>query len=156
MVLTENGLFTVIRWGHDSPPSAPHSCWQTQPGDDPGGDVAPPAVSSHVRILGDHPLLSPAALAWFDRSVRRRDPEIVVLPTVVTAAVAVLRSTQYRRTQADIAIALEDILALSVRVEDRAVVAAAVELLRDRPSRDWEDCLIAAYAMAIADGHLAT
>jgi len=110
-----------------------------------------------VRILlGDHPLVSPAAHAWFDRSVRRSDPEIVVLPTVVIEAVAVLRSTEYRRTQADMVVALEDILALPVHVEDRAVVAAAVELLRDRPSRDWEDCLIAAYAMAIADGHLAT
>ena len=106
-------------------------------------------------LLTDHPTQSAAVRSWFERS-RRRRTQLIILPTVLTELVTVLRLSRPPLTHQAIVSALDTVLGMAFTIVDRAIIQKAWELYRDLHARDWEDCLIAAYSMAIADGHLAT
>ena len=90
------------------------------------------------------------------RAFSRRSPEVLLLPTVLTEMVTAFRENVPAITHAQIVDALEALLDMPFTIVDRDIVEAAVGRYRGLRARDWEDCLIAAYATALAGGRLAT
>lgn len=69
----------------------------------------------------------------------------------MSEAVFVLKGRTYSFTRSDIVAFLESLNGLPVRIADRAVITRAVALYRDIHD-DWDDCLVAAYALEQGDG----
>lgn len=107
-------------------------------------------------LLNDHPIQSSAVDRWFERSVARRRPEAVILQVVIVELLRVLRAGPYGFPHAQLVSTVEWALGLPATIEGRDVVESALGLYRQSLARDWEDCLIAAHAIAHADGALAT
>ncbi|MGH2632553.1 MAG: PIN domain-containing protein, partial [Tepidiformaceae bacterium] len=107
-------------------------------------------------FLDGHPVLSSRVEAWIRQAFSARQPELIVLPTVLTEMVFAFRVNVPPFTHAQILAVLDALLDMPFTVVERAVVEAAVEQYRLVHARDWEDCLIAAYATQLAEGRLAT
>lgn len=107
-------------------------------------------------FLNEHPPQSSTIQRWLQQTFGRRDPELILVPTVLTEMVAVLRTSRPVPTHQQILGVLDALLDMPFTIVDRLVVSAAVEQYRQARARDWEDCLIAAYATHLAGGRLAT
>lgn len=82
--------------------------------------------------------------------------QLLVSTSTVSELVFVLRGQTYRRDRAAIAATLGDLLNNDVFLfADRNSVANAVSLFRDHHS-DWDDCMVAAYALEHAGGNVAS
>ncbi len=78
---------------------------------------------------------------------------LVVAPTTVSEFVYVLSGAVLAYSRNDVVSAIENLLALPFQFEDASVVASALTLYRDHHP-DWDDCVVAAYALERADGRL--
>ncbi|HET7737927.1 MAG TPA: PIN domain-containing protein [Tepidiformaceae bacterium] len=106
-------------------------------------------------VLGDIPAQTRAAVAHLS-DLRLRGREAYVAAATISEVVFVLRGQVYRRTREQISHALNEILWISAfAVGDAQVVRRAVTLYRDHHD-DWDDCLVAAYALEHAGGRVAS
>lgn len=87
------------------------------------------------------------------RSAARRGATLVVAPTTVSEFVYVLSGSVLAYSRSDVVSAVEKLLALPLRFQDSSVVELALTLYRDHHP-DWDDCVIAAYALERANGRL--
>lgn len=78
------------------------------------------------------------------------DPPLVASNTV-SEAVFVLRGRIYSYPREAIAAFIEQLLVSPLRFAELAVIERAVEFYRDHHD-DWDDCLLAAYALERGDG----
>ncbi|MEX1104078.1 MAG: type II toxin-antitoxin system VapC family toxin [Dehalococcoidia bacterium] len=99
-------------------------------------DSAEKAAAVHALVSG---LSEPAA------------PRLVVSAATVSEVVFVARGATYRRTRSDLVELLGLLLAGPFSLPDRQVVSRARDLYRDVHD-DWNDCLLAAYALEQGDG----
>ena len=107
-------------------------------------------------FLDDHPTQSAAVRLWLERAFRQRDPELILVATVITEMINTLRQEVPAKTHGQILDVLDALLDMPFTIVDRAIVEAATVRYRQLRARDLEDCLIAAYATALAEGRLAT
>lgn len=115
----------------------------------------PPFVDTNVLLrllLADHEDHSPAARDYF-RGLRETGRVAGLTPAIVSEVVFVLQGPRYRRSREEIASALELVLQLPLHVVDREEVQQAISLYRT-VHPDWDDALLAAYAISRADGEL--
>jgi predicted nucleic acid-binding protein len=104
-----------------------------------------------VRFFtGDDPDQQAVVGAYF-RDLATGDGSLYVLPSTLSEVVFVLRGRNYNYDHAELARTLDSILQLPLVVVDRPIVAHAVDLFRS-VHKDWDDCLVAAYAMHYATG----
>ncbi len=106
-----------------------------------------------VRLLmDDDPVQSPAARAYF-RAAASGKARPFISASTISELVYVLGGPRLRFERARLAEAVEAVLDLDAVVSDRSVVARACALLRTAHP-DWDDCLLAAYAIERAEGRL--
>ncbi len=103
-------------------------------------------------LLDDDPVQSPAARIFF-RTASLMRPQPIIATTTVSEFVYVLGGPRLALDRERQAAAVETILGLDIAVQDRDVIAKACQLLRSS-SDDWDDCVVAAYALERADGRL--
>ncbi|MEP7217200.1 MAG: PIN domain-containing protein [Anaerolineaceae bacterium] len=103
-------------------------------------------------ILNDEPAKTDA-MRNFLRQPESTRGIVELHTTTVSEIVYVLGSPRCGYPRGDIVRALEAVLALPVRVTDAAVVESAFELFRD-VHHDWDDCVVAAYALQRTEGRL--
>jgi len=104
-------------------------------------------------VLVDHPAQAEAARRLMDR-VEAGEETAHLAATTLSEAVFVLAGPRLRRSPGDVAAFVEGVLALDVNIEHRAQVEQALELFREH--HDWDDCLLAAYALERAGGRIAS
>lgn len=78
-------------------------------------------------------------------------PALHVAASTVSETVFVLRGKVYTFDRSRIVTFLEALLMLPLRIADRAVIQRAMTIYRDHHD-DWDDCLLAAYALERGDG----
>ncbi|MGI8925818.1 MAG: PIN domain-containing protein [Tepidiformaceae bacterium] len=105
-------------------------------------------------ILKDNPAQWEAAIRLIEDAPSEA-LRLILMPTTVSELVYVLGGPKEGRSVAEVASALETVLALPIRIIDLSVIATAVELYRNHHS-DWDDCVVAAYAIDRAGGRLAS
>lgn len=103
-------------------------------------------------LLADHPSHSPAAVALL-REARARELDLAITPSTISECVYVLGGARLGFTRMEVAAAIEAVLALPATLEDRDLVNLALDLFRT-VHNDWDDCLVAAYALRRAHGRL--
>ena len=79
----------------------------------------------------------------------------LLYPATLSEVVYVVRGSAYRWGPSEIVEGLRALLLPPVTIIDRAVVVRAVDLF-ERHHRDWDDCLLAAYALDVSDGRIAS
>lgn len=94
-----------------------------------------------------------AVEAMLQEAALRRGPALDVASSTVSETIFVLRGKNYEFDRVRIVAFLEGLLALPVRVVERSIIERAVGLYRDVHS-DWDDCLLAAYAIERSNGRL--
>lgn len=80
-------------------------------------------------------------------------PRLIVAAATISEVVFVLKGVVYKFEPSEIAAALRKILTLRIVVLDRDVVARAVSFFGTTHT-DWNDCLLAAYAIERCGGAL--
>ena len=100
-------------------------------------------------LLRDHPEQSPATKAFMD-ALAPLD-RLIVLSTTVSELVFVASGRTYGVTRAEIADLIGQLLAGPFELADRETIAVARDLYRDVHD-DWDDCVLAAYALEEGDG----
>ncbi len=105
-------------------------------------------------LLQDHDQHHAAADRLFE-SAGFDEFELVVTPPTLSEVVFVLGGSIHKRSRTEIVEALRAVLDLPLDVFDRSVVATAIELFESRHP-DWDDCLLAAYALEHAGGSIAS
>ena len=103
-------------------------------------------------ILDDEPAKTDA-MRDFLRQPESTRGVVELQTTTVSEIVYVLGSPRCGYPREEIVRALEAVLALPLRVTDAAVVESAFELFRD-VHPDWDDCVVAAYALQRTEGRL--
>lgn len=103
-------------------------------------------------LLDDDPIQSPPARDYVRQATAER-PLPIVAATTVSELVYVLRGQRLAFDRGRAANAVVGVLELGVTVQDREVIATAAELLRSIHD-DWDDCMVAAYAIERAGGRL--
>lgn len=86
---------------------------------------------------------------------RSRRPRLILTAATLSEIVFVLSKSVYRYSRSQVADAVEGLLSLPIDVVDAEVIASAVEIFRNRHP-EWDDALLAAYALARADGGIYT
>ncbi|MCZ2109932.1 MAG: PIN domain-containing protein [Dehalococcoidia bacterium] len=86
---------------------------------------------------------------------RSRRPRLVLTIATLSEIVFVLSKSVYRYSRSEVADAVEGLLSLPIEVMDADIVAHAVGIFRNRHP-EWDDALLAAYALARADGGIYT
>lgn len=89
-----------------------------------------------------------------DAQSGRIAPPLIAVSTL-SEAVLVLLGRTYRVTRSGVAAFIEALLAAPLRFPERAVIERALDLYRD-VHNDWDDCLLAAYALERSAGRLAS
>ena len=105
-------------------------------------------------LLNDHARLSPTARRIFEAAGAGR-LKLVTAPATLSEVVFVLTAPALGRSRLETVAALRAILALPVRVTERSIVEAALQLYESIHD-DWDDCLVAAYAIASTAGRVAS
>lgn len=106
-----------------------------------------------LRLILDDDPVRPAAVREFLQLPEVKRGTVELRPTTVSEIVYVLSGSRQAYARADVARTLEAMLALPVRVLDEDVVRNAVELYRD-VHPDWDDCVVAAYALLRDNGRI--
>lgn len=105
-------------------------------------------------LLDEDPVHGPAALRFL-ASAAGDEQSLVVSTETLSEVVVVLAGRRYRAPRGEIVSAMRELLALPLRVLDRTVVAVALDLY-EHHHPDWDDCLLAAYAMEHTGGRVAS
>lgn len=100
----------------------------------------------------DVPAQADSAEAYL-RGAPGRGFELAVTTTTVSEFAFVLGGAMLGYSRQEVAGALQALLELPFRFQDLPVIALAVDLYRDHHP-DWDDCLLAAYAIERADGRV--
>ncbi|MEX0784479.1 MAG: PIN domain-containing protein [Dehalococcoidia bacterium] len=101
-------------------------------------------------FLRDHPEQFQAARLTIENITDPSD-YLRVSPSTISEYVFVALGPLYKRTRAEIAESVAAILGGPFDVTERETVGQAVALYRDVHD-DWDDCLLAAYALEQGDG----
>ncbi|MFN8507946.1 MAG: type II toxin-antitoxin system VapC family toxin [Dehalococcoidia bacterium] len=104
-------------------------------------------------ILDDHPEQAASALRLIEAAVA--DGTGAIVPSTLNEVMFVLTGPRLRTPPLIAARHLRTLLGLGLTVIDRDVVVRAVDIF-ERHHRDWDDCLLAAYALEITDGRIAS
>lgn len=105
-----------------------------------------------VRLVtGDDPVLSPAA----GRFITEHEFACRLTAATISEVVFVVRGAHYGWDRGKIVLAIRGILDSTITVIDRPVVERALDLFEQHHS-DWDDCLLAAYAMESTEGRVAS
>ena len=116
-----------------------------------------PFLDTNILVryfMKDDPSQYEAARALIEGIADETDSPRIAASTV-SEYVFVARGAIYRRTREEIADSVRAIVTGPFDVDDREVVAQANELYRTVHD-DWDDCLVAAYAIERADGRVAS
>jgi predicted nucleic acid-binding protein len=105
-------------------------------------------------LLRDHREHSPAARVLIAEA-GRGERILVLAGSTISELAYVLRSGTMGYRRARLAEAVELVLDLPIEIEDRDVFARAATIYRDEHN-DWDDCVVAAYAIVRAGGQLAS
>lgn len=103
-------------------------------------------------LMDDDPVQSPATRDYFRRAAAG-GAKTVISAATISELVYVLGGPRLGFDRERLAEAVEAVIGLEALVPDRAVIARACELLRTTHP-DWDDCLLAAYAIERADGRV--
>lgn len=86
---------------------------------------------------------------------RSRRPRLILTAATLSEVVFVLSKSVYQYPRSQVADAVEGLLSLPIEVIDADVIASAADIFRNRHP-EWDDALVAAYALARADGGIYT
>ncbi len=102
-------------------------------------------------LMGDHPEHTPRAIAL----LRGESPGLIPVlgPATLSELVWVLGGPRIGLSRPEIAAMLREVLQFQIEFINRAVVETAVESY-ETVSNDWDDCLVAAFALAVSDGRV--
>ena len=103
-------------------------------------------------ILNDEPAKT-VAIKDFLRLPEAKRGAIELHTTTVSEIVYVLRSPRHSYPRDEIVRAMEMVLTLPLRVVEADIVRSAIDLYRDAHP-DWDDCIVAAYALERSEGRL--
>jgi predicted nucleic acid-binding protein len=104
-------------------------------------------------FLKDVPEQSEAAIAFVASSRQPGGVRLAVSPTTISEVIFVARGPHYRLDRASLVEVVGALLNGPLTLLDRSVVARAHALYRDVHD-DWDDCLLAAYAIERTEGRL--
>ncbi len=114
-------------------------------------DVAQVDTNGILRpLLQDHAEQSPRVIAWFDLP-REERPRLRVAPSTLSEVVFVLTGARMKLPRERVVQYLDIVMEMPFEFDNAAVVARAMELYRTVHD-DWDDCLVAAYALEYNDG----
>lgn len=103
-------------------------------------------------VLLDNAAMTSAVEAYLQIPERDRKT-LVVAPTTISEVVFVLAGPRIHLPSSEVARAVRFILSLPVRFLDRDVVERALGLY-ESVHADWDDCMVAAYALERADSEV--
>ena len=104
-------------------------------------------------VLAEHPDQSPRSLEYVARAPASGPDSLVVSPVALSEFVWVLRGRRLGFTRSEIADALRAVLEMELTFLDKPVMNRAAQLYADIHP-EWEDCVLAAYAMEQASGRV--
>jgi predicted nucleic acid-binding protein len=104
--------------------------------------------------LDDQPAQAAAGRSLFER-VGVGELQLVLHPHTVSEFLFVLTGPRLGHTPLQAAEALRAVLALPLVVRDRPIIERAADLMVTS-NPDWDDCLLAAYAMEHTGGRVAS
>lgn len=102
-------------------------------------------------LLKDHPEQSPASKTF----IAGLSPygRLTILPSTIAEIVFVARGPTYGVVRSDIVALIGQLLAGPFHFDNRETISRARDLYRDFHD-DWDDCLLAAYALEEGDGSI--
>ena len=101
-------------------------------------------------LLDDNPDQSPRTHQWFD-GPHEQLPRLVVAASTISEVVFTLGGPRLKYVRDEILVALDRILEMPVEFDEPSVIRTAIELYRTVHD-DWDDCLVAAYALERSGG----